>query len=124
MARTAVDSFYRLAFPNERSFWRWTERVVEFATLVQSVGLEQTETRAVIFVPQWPVPGKPLRAYVSVGARGVAMRLAEGALIDRSLMLTTAELPAGLTMLLGDAIDEAEYENMHAWRLCARAGIS
>ena len=102
MARTAVDSFYRIAFPNERSFWPWTERVVEFATLVQSVRLDQPETRVVVFVPQWPVPGKPLRAYVSVGARTVAMRLSEGALIDRSLVLSAAELPAGLTMLLGD----------------------
>ena len=124
MARTAVDSFYRIAFPNERSFWKWTERVVEFATLVHSVRLDQSEARAVVFVPQWPVPGKPLRAYVSVGARSVALRLSEGALIDRSLVLTAAELPAGLTMLLGDAVDEAEYEMMHGWRQSARAGIS
>jgi hypothetical protein len=124
MARTAVDCFYRIAFPNERSFWTWTERVLEFATLVLNARLDDSDARAVIFVPQWPTPGKPFRAYVSVGARGVAMRLSDGALIDRSVTLTAAELPPGLTMLIGSEVDEAEYENMHAWRDCARRGIS
>jgi hypothetical protein len=124
MGTAAVNGFYRIAFPNERSFWQWSERIAELGALARDVFSNRSASRAVIFVPQWPAAGKPVRAYVSAGARGVALRMAEGALIDRSIVISAAELPAGLTMLLGSDVDEAEYELGHAWRQCARGGIS
>jgi hypothetical protein len=117
MSTAAVDRFYRAAFSDERSFWEWTERVAEFATLVRDVYLDRSELRAVIFVPQWPRPGAPIRAYVSVGACGLAARMSPGALIDRSTILSAGELPHGLTMLFGHDVDEAEYEKRHSMYL-------
>jgi hypothetical protein len=111
----AVDSYYRMAFPDEQNFWEWTERIAEFAAIMREVFVDQSELHAVIFVPQWPAQGVPIRAYVSACARGVAMRMSRGALIDRSTAISAAELPPGLTMLLGDERDEAEYERRHAW---------
>jgi hypothetical protein len=123
MGSATVNRFYRIAFPTEQSFWQWTERVVEFAGLVRDLAASRSEWRAVIFVPHWPEPGSPIRAYASAGALGVAMRLSHGALIDRSTVVSADELPSGLTMLLGDEGDEADYEMRHAWQQCARTGI-
>jgi hypothetical protein len=116
MGSTAVDCFYRIAFPNERSFWRWTERIAGFAVLVRDVFVDRSELRAVIFVPQWPKRGAPPRAYISLGACGIATRMSDGALVDRSTMISADGLPPGLTMLLGDPVDELEYEMRHTWR--------
>jgi hypothetical protein len=121
MGSTAVDCFYRIAFPNERSFWQWTERIAGFAVLVRNVFVDRSELRAVIFVPQWPTPGAPPRAYVSAGACGIATRMSDGALIDRSTVISADELPPGLTMIFGDVVDETEYEKRHAWRRLARS---
>jgi len=122
MDSTAVNRFYRIAFRNERSFWQWTERIVELSTLVRDASLNQ-QTRAVIFVPQLPTRRARLRAYVSAGACAVALRVADGTLIDRSTVIGLAELPAGLIMLLGSDVDEAEYESWHAWQQGAQRGV-
>ena len=124
MGSAAVDRFYRIAFRNEHSFWQWAERVVEVATLVRDVLADQSETRVVVFVPQWPRQGAPLRAYVSAGIRRVAERMPGGGLIDLSTVISAAELPPGLTMLLGSEVDEAEYDRWQTWRRCAQVGIS
>ena len=124
MGTAVVDHFYRVAFSNEQTFWQWTERVVEFAAVVRHIFVDHSELRPVIFAPQWPEPGTSLRADVSVGALGVAVRMSEGVLIDRSTVFSAAQLPAGLTMLLGDELDETEYERRQAWRHCASAHVS
>ena len=124
MGTAVVDHFYRVAFSNERSFWHWTERVVEFAAVVRHIFVDRSDLRPVIFAPQWPEPGTSLRAYVSVGALGVAIRMSEGVLIDRSTVISAAQLPAGLAMLLGDELDETEYERRQAWRHCTSANVS
>ena len=67
----------------------------------------RAELRPVVFVPEWPARGTALRAYVSVGARGMAMRISDGALMDRTL-LRPEELPPGLTMLLGGALKDGD----------------
>lgn len=108
MQGAAVDAFYRVAFRDDSSFRQWTERVTEFAAIARHILADRSEMRPVVFVPQGPARGTPLRAYVSPGARGMAMRISDGVLIDRTLV-TAADLPEGLTMILGDGVDEAEY---------------
>ena len=109
MSDVAVDRFYRVTFTDERAFRQWTERVLEFAALVRDIIVDRTEFRPVIFVPLRPAPETPLHAYVSAGARGLAARISGGAAVERTA-ITAAELPRGLTMLFGEAIDAAEYE--------------
>lgn len=110
MAGAPVDRFFRVAFTDERSFRQWTERVVEFAALVRDIVTDRSELRPVIFVPLRPARGEPLHAYVSAGARGLASRISGGATVDRT-PISAADLPAGLTMLFGDADDAAYYES-------------
>jgi hypothetical protein len=116
MVDAAVQGFYLVAFRDERSFWAWSERVAEFAAVARDVLAERAELRPIVFVPEWPARGTALRAYVSVGARGMASRIADGALMDRTLM-NAGDLPRGLTMLLGGAADEAEYQRLHAQKV-------
>jgi hypothetical protein len=113
MAACAVDGFYRLVFANERDFQEWTERMVEFAPALRELVPHRPELRPVIFVPLTACPGAPTHAYVSVGAREFGLHLSRGAKIDHA-PVTLAELPAGLAMLCGDAIDAAEYEKRNA----------
>ena len=110
MGGGAVDRFYQVAFTDERAFRLWTERVVEFTALVRDILIDRTELRPVIFVPLRPVAGTPLYAYVSTGARGLAMRISGGATVERT-PIDAADLPPGLTMLFGDAIDAAAYDD-------------
>jgi hypothetical protein len=112
MGGAAVDRFYRVAFTDERAFRQWTERVVEFTALVRDLLIDRSELRPVIFVPSRPAPDSPLHAYVSEGARGLAVRISAGATLDRK-PISAAELPKGLTMVYGDPIDIAEYEKRH-----------
>jgi hypothetical protein len=112
MGDAVVDRFYRVAFTDERAFRQWTERVVEFTALVRDIIVDQSELRPVIFVPLRPVPDAPLHAYVSAGARGLALRISGGATVDR-LPISAPELPRGLTMLFGDPADAAAYAKLH-----------
>jgi hypothetical protein len=108
MAVCAVDRFYRATFIDERSFWQWADHVIEFESLVSDLIDGSSELRPVIFVPHWPEPGERLYAYLSAGARGVT-RMSAGPKLDGT-SVSSAELPPGLTMLLGDAVDESEYD--------------
>jgi hypothetical protein len=63
--------------------------------------------------PELPAPGTALQAYVSAGVRGIAVRIAGGAAVERT-PIDIADLPRGLTMLMGESIDEAEYEKGQA----------
>jgi hypothetical protein len=116
MDGATVEGFYLVAFRDQRSFWKWSERVAEFAAVAKDVLADRAELRPVVFVPECPARGTALRAYVSIGARGMAMRISDGALMDRTL-ISAGELPRGLTMLLGDVMDEAEYQKRHATRV-------
>jgi hypothetical protein len=110
MGGGAVERFYRVTFTDEPSFRLWTERVVEFTALVRDIIADRIDLRPVIFVPLRPVSGEPLYAYVSVGARGLATRISDGAKVEPS-PVNAADLPRGLTMLFGDGADAAEYES-------------
>jgi hypothetical protein len=109
----AVDRFYRVTFVSEHGFRLWTERVVEFTSVLRDVLPQLLDMRPVIFVPLRPAAGGPLHAYVSVGARGLAAHIAGGARVDPA-PISHAELPPGLTMLFGDGVDAAEYERRQA----------
>jgi hypothetical protein len=109
MGVSPTERFHRVAFTDERAFRQWTERVVEFTALVRDIMIDRTELRPVIFVPLRPAPGTPLYAYVSAGARGLAMRISGGATVERT-PIDAAELPPGLTMLFGDPVDAAAYD--------------
>jgi hypothetical protein len=108
----AVDRFYRVSFYDERGFRRWSERVVEFTTLLHDIVPDFADARPVVFAQLSPLLHSSPRAYVSAGARGLAANIAGGAKVD-STPLTAAALPPGLTMLFGDAIDAAEYEERY-----------
>lgn len=110
MGGGAVDRFYRVAFTDERAFRQWTERVVEFTALVRDIIVDRSDFRPVIFVPLRPEPDAPLYAYVSAGARGLAMRISGGATLEPK-PIDAADLPRGLTMLFGDGADAADYES-------------
>jgi hypothetical protein len=112
MGAAAVDRYYRVTFTDERSFRIWTERVVEFTSLVRDIIVDRTELRPVIFIPLRPVGGEPLFAYVSAGARGLATRISAGATVDPK-PVNAADLPRGLTMLFGEGVDAADYEERH-----------
>jgi len=109
----AVDRFYRVTFADERGFRLWTERVVEFTAALRDIVPELVDLRPVICLPLRPVPGAPLHAYVSAGARGLAAHISGGATVDPAAV-RAAELPAGLTMLFGEGVDAADYERAHA----------
>ena len=108
----AVDRFYRVAFADERDFRDWTERILEFRSAVAKFIPIQPEMRPVIFVPTWPAPGVRRYAYVSAGARGLGLHISGGAKLDPA-PLNIDELPRGLTLLWGEAVDAAEYEERH-----------
>lgn len=109
MGGGAVDRFYRVTFTDERAFRLWTERIVEFTALVRDLIVDRAELRPVIFVPLRPVEGAPLHAYVSGGARPLAVRISPGATLEPT-PINAADLPRGLTMLFGDGADAAEYD--------------
>jgi hypothetical protein len=108
----AVDLYYRITFADERGFRVWTERVVEFTSLLRDIVPGKLEMRPVIFVPLRPTAQGPLYAYVSAGARGLAARIAGKVWVD-STPIAAAELPRGLTMLYGEGVDAAEYAKLH-----------
>lgn len=112
MGGAAVDRYYRVAFTDERSFRIWMERIVEFAALVRDIIIDRGELRPVIFVPLRPAEGEPPFAYVSAGARGLAARISGGATVERT-PVGAADLPHGLTMLFGDGVDAADYQERH-----------
>jgi hypothetical protein len=105
----AVDRFYLVTFYDERGFRRWSERVVEFTALLQDIMPDLSDARPVVFAQLNPLLDSSPRAYVSAGARGLAANIAGGAKVD-PIPLSAAELPPGLTMLFGEAVDAAEYE--------------
>jgi hypothetical protein len=104
-----VDRFYRVTFVDERGFRLWTERVVEFTSALRDFIPAVLDMRPVIFVPLRPAPGEPLFAYVSAGARGLAAHISGGTWVDPT-PLSAGDLPRGLTMLFGEAVDAAEYD--------------
>ena len=108
----AVDRFYLVTFYDERGFRRWSERMAEFTALLHDILPCLADARPVVFAQLSPLLHTSPRAYVSVGARGLAANIAGGAKVDRT-PLSAASLPPGLTMLFGDAIDAAEYEERH-----------
>ena len=112
-AGRAVGQFYRVTFADERSFRVWTERVVEFTAALRDIIPDLLEMRPVIFVPLQPAQGAPIHAYVSMGARGLAAHISGGSKVDPT-PVSAAELPRGLTMLVGEGVDAGEYEKKHA----------
>ncbi|MFN2564472.1 MAG: hypothetical protein ABR499_05605 [Gemmatimonadaceae bacterium] len=108
-----VDRFYRVTFADERGFRLWTERVVEFTSILREIFPALDDMRPVVFVPLRPSRATPLQAYVSAGARGLAAHISGGATVDPA-PIAASELPRGLTMLFGEGVDAAEYENRNA----------
>jgi hypothetical protein len=111
-ATRAVSRFYRVKFVDERRFRLWTERVVEFTSALRELLPDRLDMRPVIFVPVQPAPGAPIYAYVSAGVRGLAADISDGATVEPA-PVNIAELPNGLTILFGEAIDAVAYAKRH-----------
>ncbi|MFN2566594.1 MAG: hypothetical protein ABR499_16480 [Gemmatimonadaceae bacterium] len=98
-----------MRFTDEQTMREWARRVQEFATRAEGLESGAVEPRPVIFMPLIPRRGRKAFAYVSDGARELAVGLTKGVELDEAAA-RLRELPEGLSLLCGDGRDVAAYE--------------
>jgi hypothetical protein len=105
-----VDSFYPVRFANPQALREWSLQTMETVASRSDAAMVATSPRAVVFVPiKAPPHGVGTCAYVSEGARGLALRSTREVTLDRTAV-PIRDLPDGLGLLIGDSSDVTAYE--------------
>lgn len=103
-----IDQYYRVKFTDDRALRAWAAEVMQLALRPLGLWGAGAGSRATVFVPLMPATGTSVFAYISEDARALADGVAPGIELESTIGLN--DLPAGLTLLLGDGADAEAYE--------------
>ena len=103
-----VEQFYRVRFPDYRDLHAWMRRVLDHAAVAEEAKAWDDRPRPVIFVPLMAHREPAAFAYVSEGARSLALTLGRGVEVGEGVV-AIRDLPDGLTLLYGEGADAESY---------------